>query len=91
MPPEASADECPPAPQSRPAATAPGCELDDAVDQRHREHAHGDTVGEALGAGEQDVHFISAQVNLEATGLDRRGDAIEARRQIDGQLGETDS
>ena len=49
------------------------------------------TVGKAAGTGEQSVHFIGAQMDLEPAGIECLGDPIKSRRQIDGELGEVDA
>jgi hypothetical protein len=48
-------------------APPPRRELDDALDQRSSEDARRNAVTEALDAGEQRVHLIAAQVDLEQT------------------------
>ena len=72
-------------------AAPPRRELHDPLDQRSREHTRRDAVAEALDAGEQRVHFIGAQVDLEPICFDCFGDAIGPGRQLGGQLREIDS
>ena len=66
-------------------------QLHQAVDHRRREDARRDTVSEALSAGDQSVHLRDAHVDFEPACLDCLGDAIEARREFDGQVRDVDA
>jgi hypothetical protein len=72
-------------------AASPRFQLHQAFDHRRREDARRDAVGEALSAGDHSVHLRGPDVDLEPAGLDCLEDAIEARRQVDGQIRDVDA
>ena len=72
-------------------AASPHLQLHQAFDHRRREDTRRDAVSEALSAGDQSVHLRGVHMDLEPAGLNCLEDAIEARRQFDGQIRDVDA